>query len=106
MTSNGGTIPPNMALTTLKPDIVIVDDKNKTVDIFELTVPFEGNIKKRNLEKSNKYAHFVSDIKTYKATVIAFEVGSRQCKKPRKIIHLLPEENQKKEILGKHIHHK
>ena len=34
MTSNGGTVPPSMAVTTLKPDIVIVDEKSMTVDIF------------------------------------------------------------------------
>ena len=45
--------------------------------MFELTVPFEGNIKDRNLLKSNKYSHFATDIKTYEATVTAFEVGSR-----------------------------
>ena len=75
MTSNGGTIPPSMAVTSLKPDIVIVDELKKTVNIFELTVPFEGNIKTRNMQKNNKYAHFVTDIKSHKATVTAFEVG-------------------------------
>ena len=76
-TTNGGTIPANMTVTELKPDIVIVNEKDKKVDIFELTVPFEGNIKDRNLLKSNKYSHFATDIKTYEATVTAFEVGSR-----------------------------
>ena len=60
--TNGGTIPVTMAVTQLKPDIVIVNEKEKTVDIFELTVPFESNIKARNIYKSNKYAHFSTDI--------------------------------------------
>ena len=64
-------------VTELKPDIVIVDERKKTVDIFELTVPFEGNIKARNMMKSNKYAHFATDITTHKAKITAFEVGSR-----------------------------
>ena len=76
-TSNGGTIPATMAVTELKPDIVIVNDTDKTVNVFELTVPFEGNIKKRNTDKSNKYSHFTKDITTHKATITAFEVGSR-----------------------------
>ena len=53
-TTNGGTVPVTMAVTELKPDIVIVNDKEKTVEILELTVPFESNIKARNTYKSNK----------------------------------------------------
>ena len=76
-TTNGGTVPVTMAVTELKPDIVIVNDKEKTVEIFELTVPFESNIKARNIYKSNKYAHFSRDITSHKTTVTAFEVGAR-----------------------------
>ena len=76
-TTNGGTIPVTMAVTELKPDIVIVNNTDKTVNILELTVPFERNIKTRNTFKNNKYAHFTRDISTHKATVTAFEVGSR-----------------------------
>ena len=36
--TNGGTIPVTMTVTQLKPDLVIVNEKEKTVDIFELTV--------------------------------------------------------------------
>ena len=46
-----------MTVTQLKPDLVIVNEKEKTVDIFELTVPFKGNIKARNTYKSNKCAN-------------------------------------------------
>ena len=56
---------------------MLVDSKNKTLDILELTVPFEGNIKTRHTDKTNKYADFISDIKTHKTTVTAFEVGVR-----------------------------
>ena len=66
-----------MTVTELKPDIVIVNERDKVVEIFELTVPFEGNINSRNLQKSNKYAHFATDIKSHKAKVTAFEVGAR-----------------------------
>ena len=76
-TTNGGTIPVTMTVTELKPDLVIVNNIEKTVDIFELTVPFEGNNKARNTYKTNKYAHFVKDITSHKATVTAFEVGAR-----------------------------
>ena len=47
--------------------------------IFELSVPIEanGNIDKRHREKSDKYAHFVTDITGYNCQVTCFEIGSR-----------------------------
>ena len=48
-TQSGGTVPASMTVTTLKPDITITDETNKTVHIVELTVPFEGYIKERNI---------------------------------------------------------
>ena len=39
-TPGGGTIPSDLCVTSLKPDIVIVDETNKQLHIFELTVPF------------------------------------------------------------------
>ena len=76
-TSNGGSLPPSMTVTTLKPDIVIVDEHNKKAVIYELTVPFEKNIDKQHTYKSDKYAHFETDIKQYNTKVIAFKIGSR-----------------------------
>ena len=73
-TAHGGTIPPHLTVTELKPDIVITDDKK--VNIFELMVPFEHNIKQRHKDKTNKYAHFLTDITLLSPTVEAFEVGS------------------------------
>ena len=63
--------------TTLKPDIVIIDENKKEAEIFELTVPMEHNTHTHHKYKSNKYAHFETDITQYKTQVIAFEVGSR-----------------------------
>ena len=71
------TLPPEIIITSLIPDIVIVDDKKKEVAIFELTVPFETNIKARHLTKADKYAHFSTDITSHKAQIEAFEIGSR-----------------------------
>ena len=76
-TSNGRSLPPSLTVTPLKPDIVLVDEVNKKVMIYELTVPFEKNIHKRRKYKCEKYAHFETDIKHYDSKVIAFEVGSR-----------------------------
>ena len=73
----GGTIPPELCITNLKPDITIWDKAKNKFYIFELTCPLEINISKRHMEKSNKYAHFISDINQVETTVIAFEVSSR-----------------------------
>ena len=75
-TPAGGTIPPSLTVTTLKPDIVIVNKKNKTVSIFELTVPSEARIETSNKIKLEKYEHFKQDIKNYEVSVIPFEIGS------------------------------
>ena len=47
-TPNGGSVPIEILVTPLKPDITILDRRNKTFNIFELTCPLEGNIKTRN----------------------------------------------------------
>ena len=52
-------------MTTLKPDIVLLDETKKEAFIFELTCPFEQNIHKRHKQKADKYAHFETDIKSY-----------------------------------------
>ena len=75
-TSARGTIPPNIMVTNLKPDIVVVDKSKKEVSIFELTCPAETRIDISNKLKSEKYAHFETDITAYKASVIPFEVGA------------------------------
>ena len=75
--AGGGTIPPEVCVTNLKPDIVIIDKVKKELHIFELTCPLETNIEKRHLDKQNKYAHFVKDITAFTTTITAFEVSSR-----------------------------
>ena len=74
--TGGGTIPAELCLTNLKPDIVIIDPAKKKLHIFELTVPLTTNIDQRNIEKSRKYAPFVTDITGHDCTVNCFEVSS------------------------------
>ena len=50
----GGTIPPALCVTNLKPDIVIVDEHKKVMHIYELTCPLNMNIDNRNKEKTPK----------------------------------------------------
>ena len=63
-------------MSTLKPDIVIIDKKTMSVNIFELTVPGELRLDIANSIKMEKYQHFTSDIKQFTASVIPFEVGA------------------------------
>ena len=72
---NGGTIPPHLMVTEQRPDIVIID--KDSVNIFELTVPFETNINVRHTDKVNKYSNLLTDITVLKPTLEAFEIGSR-----------------------------
>ena len=74
--SRKSTIPPNAVVTTLIPDIVLIDEKTKSLEIFELTCPAETRIDIAHLLKVEKYAHLVNDIKEYKTEVNVFEIGS------------------------------
>ena len=75
--AGGGTIPPEVCVTTLKPDIVIMDKEKKELHIFELTCPLERNIEERHLYKQNRYAHFSTDITDFKTTITSFDISSR-----------------------------
>ena len=72
----GGTIPPALCVTNLKPDIVIIDEHKKTLHIYELTVPLTMNADQRNKEKSLKYSPFITDITGYTCKLNCFEVSS------------------------------
>lgn len=70
------TIPPNILVTNLIPDLVIVDKERKELTVWELTCPSEPRIDAAHVLKTEKYGHFTNDIVDYKTEVIAFEVGS------------------------------
>ena len=72
---NGSTIPSHITVTSLKPDLVILD--KSSVNIFELTVPFETNISNRHTYKANKYAHYLTGITVLTPYLEPFEIGSR-----------------------------
>ena len=58
-TPAGGSIPADLLVTPLKPDIVIIDQKNKTVEIAELTCPFDGLPKRWNIFHDQNDFHFI-----------------------------------------------
>ena len=73
--AGGGSIPPEICVTNLRPDIVVIDVEKNIVNLFELTCPSEENINLRNQEKSRKYSHFLTDIPH--STLTCFEVSSK-----------------------------
>ena len=76
-TPGGGTIPADVLVTGDRPDIVIYDNKKMTLNVFELTVPYEHNVDRRHTDKLNRYAYMATDITKYKPVIEAFEVGAR-----------------------------
>jgi len=76
-TTTGGTLPANVIISSLKPDIVIQNEE--TIHLVELTVPFETNIQKAHARKTQKYSDLVSDISDngFNCDLTCLEVGSR-----------------------------
>ena len=75
-TAGGGTLPPSLVVTPLRPDLVIIDKQKKEVNVFELTVPGEARIKIAHDLKYQKYKHLISDIRSQSVNIIPFEIGS------------------------------
>ena len=78
---NGSTIPPQIMVTTSRPDLVIVNENTSptSVTLVELTIPFTRNIDAANMRKRNRYEYLTSDIQEagYTCTNLPLEVGSR-----------------------------
>ena len=78
---NGGTLPPEVVITTQRPDLVIVNRNTTppTVLLAELTCPFTRNIEAENKRKRERYEFLVTDIEEagYKCSNLPFEIGSR-----------------------------
>ena len=70
--------PQEIALTDLRPDLVIWARKANTVVVGELTVPWEDNIKVANEYKRDKYTDLVLECtqKGWRVILCPFEVGS------------------------------
>ena len=83
-TIGGGTVPPDILVTSEKPDIVIIHDpetaeKKHHITIIELTVPWEERLRTSREHKTNKYSSLVSDIQAagFSVDFIPLEVGVR-----------------------------
>ena len=53
---HGGTIPPNVLVTNLKPDLFIFNEDARLAILFELTCPWDANIEKSHDYKEKKYS--------------------------------------------------
>lgn len=73
------TIPPDILVTTQRPDLVIVDREQQNMYILELTVCFESNRTNAHKFKDGKYEHLLSELVScgYTPHYCAVEVGSR-----------------------------
>ena len=73
------TVPTNVTITSLKPDLVLVDEERKSIAIIELTVPFDSNIDSASDRKQTKYQQLVNDIRNegFSVNFYAFEISSR-----------------------------
>ena len=79
-TIGGGTIPPDILVTSEKPDIVIINkEEEPSITIIELTVPWEERIETSREIKTNKYSPLISDLSRagYSVDFISLEVGTR-----------------------------
>uniref|UniRef100_A0A7E4UPS0 Restriction endonuclease subunit S n=1 Tax=Panagrellus redivivus TaxID=6233 RepID=A0A7E4UPS0_PANRE len=70
--------------TALRPDIVIINEKNKLATIIDVAIPFEGSIHcfndagKRKIEKYAGIEHYFIE-KGYKTFNNAFAIGAPGC---------------------------
>ena len=49
-------------IPTRRPDIVVLDKETRTVQIIDVAVPANGNIKDKDLEKMQKYPYLRLEI--------------------------------------------
>ena len=75
---HGGTIPPHILVTALKPDLFVFNEVLREVIIFELTCPWDTNIDHSHTYKSEKYSPLVADLsRDYTVLFFSVEVSAR-----------------------------
>ena len=72
-------LPPEIATTNLRPDLVLWSSSQQTVYIIELTVPLEDAVEEAYERKSLKYAELAAEAEQHgwKAKVCPVKVGCR-----------------------------
>ena len=73
------TFPPHIAHTDLRPDLVLWNNREKTVCLVELTICYDTRFEEAHTYKANKYADLVEQIAAthFIPDLITLEVGSR-----------------------------
>jgi hypothetical protein len=61
-TGAGGTLPPHILTTAQRPDLVLVNEVDKSVIVFELSVPWDSNVDTAHNYKLNKYSSLKIDL--------------------------------------------
>ena len=75
---HGGTVPPHVLVTALKPDIVIISEQTEEVIVFELTCPWDSNISRSHTYKSEKYSPLITDLsQRFVTSFFSIEVFAR-----------------------------
>ena len=59
---HGGTIPPHILVTNLRPDLFIVSENLKKAIVIELTCPWDPNVQHSHTYKQEKYSPLVADL--------------------------------------------
>ena len=74
----GGSIPPNVLTTNLRPDLFIVNETSREAIVFELTCPWDSNIARSHTFKEEKYAPLVGDLsQRFRTYLFSVEVSVR-----------------------------
>ena len=74
------TVPSDIIITNQRPDLVILNRKDSSITLVELTIPFETNIQQAQERKVARYDTLIQDINdssNVKAQLITIEIGSR-----------------------------
>ena len=76
---NGATIPQDILPSQQRPDLVILNRKEKLISLIELTVSFETNFEDAHARKTQRYSQMKSDLesKGFQCFLLPLEVGSR-----------------------------
>ena len=75
---HGGTIPPHILVTPLRPDIFVVSESKQKAIVFELTCPWDSNIQRSHIYKEGRYAPLVADLsQRFKVYHFSVEVSVR-----------------------------
>ena len=76
---NNGTIPPDIILTSSRPDLILINRTEKRIDVLELSCSFEKNIESAHQIKELRYFDLKTDLQQagWLVNLVPFEIGSR-----------------------------